>query len=200
MLFDDTCLIQNNKIQCPNEVNLDNFEDFDIDLLKPFDKKDLPIILFISGYAAFKTCNKINCENCIDVLISNNTIDYEFAEHCKLIDNLSRGSLKKPTVFAFNTTCICIKIFETLLENFHHSFITNDNQLNLLLILSEPYVSNIINEANQSFLKNCTHNCSAHFQNIIRCTYKILLNNFSKIVNERYAKEKADKRKIRKFT
>lgn len=58
----------------------------------------------------------------------------------RLINNLERGSLKSPSAVTLKSTYMCVIKFEKLFDNFYNALLTHENQLHLLLKISEPNV------------------------------------------------------------
>ena len=78
------------------------------------------IIFYISGALARSTVSATRCDHCRDALIQSSVlpavhVDEELdSQSSQCLDSINRGSLVKPTDFAFNLAVHCWRVFEEI--------------------------------------------------------------------------------------
>lgn len=151
----------------------------------------LPIVTYISGYAAHSIIKKLKCEQCCSSLIIDKPLDIDINNNW--ISKLDRGGLKYP-----HPDVVCVSQFtyavvnKLLCSTYEEEFMncTNHKQLVKLLTLDVLQENNIFIGINE-----CQYHESSFLMNkIVSIFVNILLNNFCKKQNDAIQKKKNSKK------
>jgi hypothetical protein len=155
-----------------------------------FDKSGF---LYVSGYISFKLAHKNKCQSCCQLLSKQSTNDLYFEE-------INRGGLSVPSDFILNIASHVIGIMNNLIsEPYEDIFLTSNCQKyilhNLSMKASESDTSLIVD------LTNKCHECGKPYEGlaseIISTMANVLLNNYSKKINDSVSRPSNKKRKLK---
>ena len=87
-------------------------------------ENDVNILIYISGYVAFSTSKKIDCNSCRCRIYSDRTLECDIPQNLsQYLELLDRGGLKWPTTFMFNLCASTYLIFQKNLQSLREHFL-----------------------------------------------------------------------------
>ena len=154
---------------------------------------DISILVYISGYVAFSVGKRLKCINCSCRLTTEQDLDVEIDPNStQYLMLINRGGLKWPSQFTLTLCTNTFLIFQQILAKFEGTFLLSGNQRATLLNLSLAYNSDSL------YQEICS--CNRTMENIrtqcIRTMSNILLNNYSKNLNDNLRLKRNKKRKL----
>jgi len=156
------------------------------------DDRDLASLVFIAGYVAHKVVPKLSCSLCKQELCTDKELLCDCGDDSDAsyfyIDVLNRGGLKWPTQFLTDVVVDVFVVFKCLIaEKYEQAFSEVTNQRELLVKLS------------LEFLNKSEHMCECGMpisKTVYRCVVtvaNIMLNNYTKLLNDKRSTNKAAK-------
>lgn len=156
----------------------------------------LPILVYISGYAVMKELRRVKCNTCQNWLQTDNKVDVP-EDLLTYIEELDRGKLTLPTEAPLLASSIVHFLFTQIVENFENDFLNSGKQLGTLYQLSCMQLNHI--DIDMSNKCDCNLLFRTRLENICLITCKIMLNNFTKYKNDLIENTKRSNKKLKKF-
>ena len=162
------------------------------------DDRDLTCIVFIAGYIAHKVCKSVSCKMCQYELCTDRELLCEFGENLDdkflYIEILNRGGLKWPTQFLIDIVSDVFVVFNCLIsQKYENEFLSVTNQRDLVVRISLDFINHSDNTC------ECGNATSKLLYRSVFIAANIMLNNYTKLVNDKKKPEKSEKSK-RKLT
>lgn len=170
----DECTAENSFLD-----ELTNYSDFFDDDFEELEFSE-SVLIFVSGYTAFKMKHKLNCSQCCKLVVSTDNIENEYFR------KIDQGGLTVPSNLVLSIGKLCLHIMQQLIsEKFESIFVLSKNPKKLMIHLAVEgfsYSDEIV-----PFLgKNCS-TCGAEIDLILSKSVgiycNILLNNYTKLKN-----------------
>lgn len=187
--FDDFVFDRNMDYQ-PTPQELDLFIDF-------FDEGFLEsefsesALIYICGYVSYKMSHKLNCQQCTDMFIADTVVDNDYFE-C-----INRGGLKVPSKMCFELGQLCLLTMQHLIsEKYEMYFIKSANQRNFLIYLLKESLCLSFNFHFDDSCNLCNEKLSDVRISSLRYFANILLNNYSKCINNKNTVVEDNSRKL----
>lgn len=158
------------------------------------DDRDLTCIVFIAGYIAHKVCKLFTCKLCQYELCTDRELLCEFGENLDdkflYIEILNRGGLKWPTQFLTDIVSDVFVVFNCLIsKKYETEFLSVTNQRDLVVRVSLDFINHLDNTC------ECGITTSKLVYRSVFIAANIMLNNYTKLVNDKKKPEKSDKSK-----
>lgn len=170
---DFTSSLQKQQIYIEEEEDIIR-QSFSVDITD----SDIRIIMYVSGYAVKKIAKVITCNGCKTYFESDKTNLFEL-DHCEYLVNLDRGGLKYPSELITNIGICAYQIFQVLIsQQYEENFLKYENQkyVLVLLILERTELEDV-SEC------SCGKNLFEYFEKVAVIWANILLNNYTKNIN-----------------
>lgn len=158
-------------------------------------------VIYIAGYATYKVCNKLQCENCLNSLSEYNTDD-------KYFQDLNRGGLRVSSDMILHLAKLVIHIMNGLVSSeFENIFLKQRDHKNILNYLTIEGLKNI--DMLEVYWNSDCEVCSVENKKIlsqfISIFSNICLNNYRKLKTDVNIEEKqrfnlSKKRKLQTLT
>lgn len=175
---------------------------FPIDKIE-FNEVELPVLLYVAGYAAKKISSKLQCSGCKELLtdeegkIMSISIDKDIRIY---FDHLNRGGLTYPSslvLYAFQAThsifnvCIC--------GEYEKAFLKLKNPKSTLLKLTVHFweICHLVNFPDKCML--CLKESTPTFLLCVNVLVNILLNNYSKAKSDNVKYSAVIAKRVAKF-
>ena len=144
----------------------------------------LSVLIFIGGYVAHKTSNKLKCSDCITLIVKDKTLDIDCPEDVyKYLMIIDRGHLKWPQDILSVIIVNAFQIFQKLINvKYEDAFLKFSNPKNLLMQLTIEK-SEIIG-INFSDACKCGNTLYNLIKQCLSGISNIFLNNYTKVRND----------------
>lgn len=144
---------------------------------------DINVVIYIAGYVAKKTSERLKCLSCQNFLFfENHIMTVEFSDETEYLRGLDCGGLKYPSDFSTEVGIRALKVFRSVTsEHFESSFIKCNNHKSFLFSTIIEYVESLTSDNSDL---PCSHFESQIMEISVGIWTKILLNNYTKELND----------------
>ena len=152
-------------------------------------------LIFIGGYIGKKVKKCVACDSCINELVSKDRMPYDAKNtNFAYLEALDRGGLTLPTQILVDVLVVVFRIFQCLISSKHEKRFTSiTNQKQTITDLSIEKLT--LNPATGFICTACGKNMLVNLRFCVTKMANVLLNNYSKQLNEKVVIEPGTKTK-----
>lgn len=177
-------------------------EEFPHDLVK-FDETQLPVLLYVAGYAAKKITSRLSCVGCKQLLVDEGgeCLQVDIGKNVlAYFEELNRGGLTYPSSNLLNVYQSAHGVFTICIsENYEKKFILLKNQKAVLKKIIFHYWNYFDILLLSTDCNLCLENTSVNLLKCVSILLNIMLNNYSKAKNDNIKYSAVTANRVAKF-
>ena len=156
---------------------------------------EIQILIFLGGYIGKKFKKSVACDSCVNELVSKDRMPYDAKNtNFAYLEALDRGGLTLPTQILVDVLVVVFRVFQCLISCKHEKqFTTIRNQKQVIFHLSTEKLR--LNPVTGGACTTCGKKIMDNLRFCVTRMANVLLNNYSKQLNDKIAVEKGMKTK-----